>query len=107
MSIVVSRKSGLTKILIEGSLPLKDMESFLKETRDDESSYEISFINIMVIPLRVIKRIYDIKSRTKLFTNERALRHYLGDFNIEVVCQESSLPAKNPSRIDYIAIGGR
>ena len=106
MNIVVLKLKKLIKIFIEESMSIKDVEVFLEETENKNILYEISFMNIMVIPLNVIKRIYEIQENTKLFTNEISLKHYLLDFNIKIGCEDCFLNTKQINKINYIGIGG-
>lgn len=63
-------------------------------------------MNIMVLPLNMIKRLYEIRQKVKVFTNEISLRYYLQDFNIDIVCEDCFLVTKEQNKIDYIGIGG-
>ncbi len=106
MSIVISKLKNLTKVLVQKSMSAKDVEIFLKATKYNDISYEINFMNIMVIPLKIIKRVYKIRNNSILFTNEISLRHYLQDFNIEITCEDCFLITKQMNKIDFIGIGG-
>lgn len=106
MSIVVSKLNSHTKILVQKSMSIKDVEVFLKATEDKNISYEVNFMNIMAAPLKVIKRSNAIKEKAKFFTNEISLRNYLQDFNIDITCKDCFIISKEINRIDYIGIGG-
>lgn len=108
MSIVISQHKSITKILIDGFMYRKDIESFLLATNKKASSisFEINFFNVMVIPLRIIKRIDEVKSRSKIFTNELSLRNYLQELNIDIICNDCFINSEQINKIDYIGIGG-
>ncbi|MEA3289541.1 MAG: CheR family methyltransferase [Campylobacterota bacterium] len=106
MSIIVSKSKDITKILIDSFMYIKDIESFLTLTDNKTDSFEINILNIMVVPLRVLKRLHKIQKRSQIFTNDISLRNYLKEFNIDIHSDECLTMPNYINKIDYIAIGG-
>lgn len=106
MNIIISKYKNSTKIIVQKYMSVKDVDYFLEATKYIDITYEINFINIRVLPLEVLKRIYVIKDNSKIFTDEISLRDDFKSFNIDAIYEDDNLKIKKQNKICFIGIGG-
>jgi chemotaxis protein methyltransferase CheR len=106
VSVAVSKKDNSVKILIDAIMSKKEVTSFLDYTKDRELNYEIIFLNILIPPLDVIKRICEIKGELCISTNEKLFYQYFNNLSVPITLQNKRDFQISQEKIEYIAIGG-
>jgi len=109
MNIIKQNSSDGTIKLIVYSLDTKDkIKEFLGYIQDISCSYEISFLNMQILPLEVLLQLNKIKQNLKIYVNEKKLKYYFLDLGFDTVIIDSIKATydESLSTINYIALGG-
>jgi len=74
----------------------------------NHSFYELTFINIKMLPSELIIRLYEIKEQLSITVSEKKLRFYLRDlgFRIENKEKAHTNTLKKIDTLNYLALGG-
>jgi len=108
MRIIKNVKDNkIIELFIESKGSKIDTKSILKELKDD-FIYEISFLNIEILPFEVILRLNEIKDKTTIIVNKQHLKYYLRELNFFVKLQENIYISKEHKirKVQYLALGG-
>ncbi|MCD4667753.1 MAG: hypothetical protein K8R44_04060, partial [Sulfurimonas sp.] len=109
--IYISHSRNIKKILIENSISDEgDIDRLYKELRDedDQTLFEITFIEIKSIPASIVKELHKIKERVTITTTQRTLWQYLLKLGIKNSYKNSfnDTFATSKYHIKAVALGG-
>jgi len=97
----------LVKIFVD-SLNLNLHVEELLEALQEDTNYEISLLNIPFIPVAILVRFDELKTKISIIINKLNLKYYLKNLGFSVKLQESKqlLNVSNLNNIQYLALGG-
>lgn len=107
--IYSSIKDNLKKLLIEGKLNEQEKKVLIEELTDRSQliHFEITFLDIKILPDDIFKALDNIKSKAKIGVNTKTLWHYLSKLGIGVQYKDSYNSLNNiKAPIQAIVIGG-
>jgi len=95
------------KLIIKSLNSKKQTLELLKKLQN-HSYYELSFLNIKMLPSEIIIRLDEIKENLSIHVTEKKLRFYLRDlgFKIEQNEQTRDSTLKNIDAVNFLALGG-
>jgi len=95
------------QLLVTSLHSKKEIKEFLSELKDN-NIYEISFINIKILPAKVIIRLQELKEKITITVNKTRLKYYLRDLGFYVILQENKYLKKEDRirKVQYLALGG-
>lgn len=105
MNMITQKFENKTKVIIEELDKKSQIEDFLKLLEED-SFFEISFLNIQMLPREVIIKLNEKKNKISIFTNESALKSYLMNLGFELQYKDNYQHEVKTLNLEYIAIGG-
>jgi len=90
------------------SLSSKKQISELLEKLKNHTHYELTFVEIKMLPSEIIIRLHEIKQELTINVTEKKLRYYLRDlgFDVQYKKKYQNSPLKKIDKINYIALGG-
>jgi len=95
------------KLLVK-DLSHKEQITQLLEKLQNYNFYELTFINLKMLPHEVIIRLHEIKDRLLITVTEKTLRFYLRNLGFKITHREKVYNAKlkKLDKINYLALGG-
>lgn len=105
MNIISQNQDGLIKIIIEELDKKSQIEEFLNILEED-SFFEINFLNIQTLPKDIVIKLSKIKDKISIFTNESTLKSYLMNLGFELNFRDNYQNKNKTLNLEYIAMGG-
>ncbi len=105
MNMIIQEFESKTKIIIEELDKKYQIDEFLK-ILDKDSFFEINFLNIQSLPKSVILKLYKIKEKISIFTNESTLKSYLMNLGFDLNFKDNYSNKIKGLNLEYIAMGG-
>lgn len=105
MNIVSHKTNNCIKIIVENLENKKDVATLLTLLEED-TFFEINFLNIQSLPSQVIFKLDGKKEKIEIFTNETILKSYLMNLGFKLHFNNEYTHQAKALNLEYIAIGG-
>lgn len=105
MKMISQENNDLIKITVqklEKEASVKELLALLVNNK----KIEINFLNVHIIPKKIILRLDEIKQNVKIFTNDIILKTYLVNLGFTLKYLNNYKKEKKAFNLEYIAIGG-
>ncbi len=105
MNMIAQEFEDKTKVIIEELDKPSQIKEFLN-LLDKESFFEISFLNIQMLPKEVVIKLNKLKNKVSIFTNESTLKSYLMNLGFELHFKDNYSNKVKSLNLEYLTIGG-
>lgn len=100
-------ENNVVKLLVNSLSSRAEAYELLAELKDLHK-YEVTLLNIKIIPASIIIRFEELKDNLTIVVNESKLKYYLRNFGFTINYKEhyKTSTANKLSKVQYVAIGG-
>lgn len=100
-------EDNVIKLLVNSLKDKAEIDELLAELQEP-NKYEVTLLNIKVLPLSVIIRFEKLKNNLTIVVNEAKLKYYLRDLGFYIKYKEhyKISKANKISKVQYVALGG-